>query len=605
LSFSGVVPVFFPCFKKICAILSILLLLSFSNAFAGIPRIYTAASVVLHSAFIGGVMWSLYEAANTAFANMTSGSVAVGTKVTWIDLADPVNPVTKTANVSSVQSLPVLVAQVNSAPDKYPILRDTIAAASVGSPSNARGATDSGPPVLNGSYYMHSSDETPAIVKTLTVVDAGSYSQGPMHDGVILASHGVWSDSGPGFQYALITTSLDSSNNVIWSEMDYIGTAAAVGSVTAPDAAKFAAKVNAGGSAVAAEVGAAIAATGGGTVVNAANPADAFTAGAYTPPTPPTPSQVTAAQAVSPASGADISDAVTSTKENDDKNSNGIIAAIWGAAAQIAGSVSSGFGQLYGTISGAVGTVTGAISGALGSVSGYISSAVGSLTGAIYTTVMQVYGAVMGVQVSVDGVKASTDSAKVSAASSAVAQKTSTDSVKSSVDSAAAAAAAAATSAGTAAADHKASTDSVKTAVDGVAAAVRAIPAGSGGSTSTSGGLSKSDTTQAVSDALNASPTGSGTGNPANGEYDKEVVGPDKKSIGSRITTFIGSSPIGTLVRGVTLTASGTPTLAFRAFSRDCTMDFSKWETLLRGIGTAMLAITNCYSIFLIFRRED
>jgi len=605
--------------KRVGFITLLFLVLSVGSAFAILPVIAYEGTLMVAPLVMAGLTWLYYQSTGSGAANPSNGDIALEAKALWINGADLPNasPPTQSKPVAFVKTYNQVYAEVTANPTQYPVLKAALPVASTGAnvytfasgipAGSPAGAVFSGRvPVVGDKFIAGSGQYVLTSVAISHTYDTGSPGNGASD----------WDN------IQVVSTYVDAYVYVGGTDLEYrrYTYASATAAGTASD---FAAKIGGSSinSAAQAELAALISKTGldSAVVKDVSDPSGAFSAPNFTPPAAPTTVQVAAAVSLpaSGSSGGGISQADVKQGVNDGVIMSGLKAAV----DAVKDAATAGWGALVSAINAA-------------------SSAISAAVNAVTSAVNDVKTALTGVKSSTDAVKTSVDAAATAAAVSATsvksstdAVKSSTDSVRSSVDSASSAASAAATAAaaasassaldrkaaadalkasvdaaalaaGSAASAGKASTDAVKASVDGVTAAVKAIPAGSGGSSGT-GGLSKSDTTQAVSDALNASPAGSGTGNPANGEYDKEVVGPDKKSIGSRITSFIGSSPIGTLVRGVTLTASGTPTLAFRAFSRDCTMDFAKWETLLRGIGTAMLAITNCYSIFLIFRRED
>lgn len=133
-----------------------------SSAFAVIPLIYLAGSVVLHTAVVAGLTWLAYKSNGKSAINSTTGDVALGSNVVWLDLSTTNLPVQKTKDVTVKKTFTSTKTSVNANPTKYPKLKEALNPSS--SPTELIPATDS--PQLDTA--MFSSDW--AIIPKLPTV---------------------------------------------------------------------------------------------------------------------------------------------------------------------------------------------------------------------------------------------------------------------------------------------------------------------------------------------------------------------------------------------------------------------------------------------------
>jgi hypothetical protein len=531
-------------FKKTLITSIVIVCFMASNAFAIIPLIYLAGSVVLHTAVVAGLTWLAYKSTKTGASNSADGSVSLASQAVWIDLTTTNLPVQKSANVSVNKTFTQIKTEVTANPTKYPALKKALdgadpppGAKQIGTDGSYTTASASA-----GDYFI--SGGTKYVVSSAT--PAASLGTGSNQN------CGMGSYYMSGDPYAPTYTSVTAPDYVLMcnhgtadaGNITYSSTATIIRYATqAPStAAQFTANI--GGTTVnpdaVADMEKLIPNTGGipsAVVKNNADP-KVFSASTYTQPTAVTTAQVASfggapAGDASAASGAPqgLSQADIKQGTTDALNASGIKDAV-------------------NAVKDAVGTGWAALVAAINSIGSSIVAAVNAASNAISSAVNAVGTAVGLVKTSVDNVKTSVD-----------AGTTATNGVKGSVDG-------------------------VKGSVDGLGGKLDTAngllgdiktglaSGGSGGGTGTGGGLSKSDTTGAVTDALNntapsrkadntqAIKDALGTGTAPTGAMgDKYGSGDSEKyDFGKRLTDFTADMKKSTLFSMPSKLTLNTPT---------------------------------------------
>lgn len=139
------------------------------------------------------------------------------------------------------------------------------------------------------------------------------------------------------------------------------------------------------------------------------------------------------------------------------------------------------------------------------------------------------------------------------------------------------------------------------------AAAVAAADLARANANTTQAALDKLKAEQAAAAVTDAESKETAASMPSLGNdntYDTNITAPEKKSILSLLQSQIGTSPLGAMLSGFSMsTSENDPVVSLGDFyGKALSIDFSKWQTTFSMVGTMLLVIMHGYAIFVVIR---
>ncbi|KAB0666807.1 hypothetical protein F6V25_05170 [Oryzomonas japonica] len=112
---------------------------------------------------------------------------------------------------------------------------------------------------------------------------------------------------------------------------------------------------------------------------------------------------------------------------------------------------------------------------------------------------------------------------------------------------------------------------------------------------------------QAAADKLAAEQTKDANvtapGVPADNTYNTDVTAPDKKDIKSLLSSLLSSSPLVSMVKSFTITATGDPVIHIgMVYGQDLSFDFNRYTSTFSALGGIFLIICHGFAILVIFK---